>query len=81
MCLVFCVHRLQCFSFTNSGFHGKLLCLILFGKFPNQISMTPEVVAEKKCLSKQLTDSDVSITNVFGRLFSYKIYNALENLT
>jgi hypothetical protein len=31
-------------------------------KIANVISMTPEVVATKKCLPKQLTDSDVSIT-------------------
>jgi hypothetical protein len=48
-----------------------LLCLILFGKFANEISMTPEVVATKKCLTKQLTDSDVSITECFWEIVQF----------
>jgi len=37
--------------------------------------MAPEVASTTKYLSKQLTDSDVSIMNVFGKLFDFKIYN------
>jgi hypothetical protein len=37
-------------------------------KIANVISMTPEMVATKKCSPKHLTDSDVSITECVSEI-------------